>query len=122
MSRPYSIKDALHRDPALSILIEKEGSEYYMAMKQIRASTPTIVNQAISDASWTAIATSLTEILEWRLAERTGNDFYYAYTAAPAAYVTAFGWVSYQTAVTDIYVKRKGASGTINIQLEYWKK
>lgn len=32
MTRPFSIKDALHRDPALSIVIDKDGNEYFLAV------------------------------------------------------------------------------------------
>jgi len=32
MTRPYSVKDALHRDSALSVVLEKTGSLYYLAV------------------------------------------------------------------------------------------
>ena len=118
--RPYSIKDALHRDPALSILIEKQGSSHFMAVTPIRPSTPTILNEAITDDNWHPIATGLTDVLSWRLSERSGQDFYFAFVPSPTTYATAFGWVGEQTAITSVYVKRK-VSLTANMELLYWK-
>ena len=119
MSRPYTINDAIHRDPALSLMLEKIGSNYYMAVSTMRGSTPVIVNEAIADDNWHAIATGLTDVLEWRLSDRLGNDFYFAFEAAPATYATAFGWAGGQNAITAVYAKRKQAVAT-TIELLYW--
>jgi hypothetical protein len=121
MSRPYTIKDCLHRDPALSILIEKQGSDYFMAVNTVKPSTATIYNQAINNDNWTAIATGLTDVLEWRMSERAGQDFYFAFGAAPATYATAFGWVGGQQSIGAIYAKRKNAVAN-NIELLIWTK
>lgn len=120
MSRPYSIKDPLHRDSALSVVIEKQGSDYYMAVSSVKPSTPTIYNQAINNDNWTAIASGLTDVLEWRLSERAGQDFYFAFEAAPATYCTAFGWVGGQHSIAAVYAKRKNAT-TNNLELLIWK-
>jgi len=80
--------------------------------------TPAIVNVATAGAGWTLVATGLTGVRKWRLAERDGNDFRYAFVAAPAAYMTGFGWVSEDTEITDVYVQRITAD--INVQLITW--
>jgi len=118
--RPFSIKDGLHRDPALSVVIEKQGSDYYFAVNPIRPATPTILNEAIADDNWHAVATGLTDVLGWRLSERSGQDFYFAFTAAPATYATGFGWIGDQTSITSIYAKRKGTTN-LTMELLYWK-
>jgi len=118
--RPYTIKDGIHCDPALSIVLEKQGSNYYFAVSPVRPTTPTIVNEAIADDLWHAVATGLTNVLEWRLSERNGNDFYFAFEAAPATYATAFGWVGGQTGISAIYAKRKNAVAN-TIELLYWE-
>jgi len=121
MSRPYTIKNALHRDPALSILIEKVGSDYFMAVSAVKPSTATIYNQAINNDNWTAIATGLTDVLEWRMSERAGQDFYFAFEAAPTNYCTAFGWAGGQQSIGAIYAKRKNATVN-NLELLIWTK
>jgi len=121
MSRPYTIKDALHRDPALSIVLEKIGDKHYLAIMGVRPTTPTISSIVTTDANWTAVATGLTNVLEWRLTELNGNDFHYAYEAVPGDnFSVGFGWVGMQTEVTSIYVKRPG-TGNITMKLEIWK-
>ena len=118
--RPFSIKDAIHRDSALSVVIEKQGSLYYISTFIIRPTTPTILNVATTDGNWTAIATGLTDVLEWRLSERSGADFYFAFVASPSTYATAYGWVGGSTEISSIYVQRTGSTN-INLELLYWK-
>lgn len=119
MSRPYSLRNALHRDSALSVLIEKFGTAHFLAMTSVRPSSVTIANVTLSNANWTAIATGLSDVLYWRMDERNGDDFHYAFSAAPATYMTAFGWVSGTQDISAIYAKRKNAR-TYYMELEYW--
>lgn len=121
MSRPFTIKNGLHRDPALSVVLEKLGGDYYLSISPIRPTTPTILNVATTGSGWTALATGLTDVLSWKVVEENGNDFRYAFEAAPSTYIVGFGWVSDITAITNIYVQRPGSSN-INTQLLYWKK
>jgi len=120
MSRPYSIKDALHRDPALSIVIEKIGDNHYFAVVPVRPSTPTISTVTTVNANWTPLATGLTGILMWRISELNGNDFHYAYEAAPGNnFSVAFGWVLFSTSPSAIHIKRP-AGTNITIKFERW--
>ena len=80
----------------------------------------TIYNVATTDATWTALATGLTNVIMWRLSERTGLDFRYAFVAAPTAYSTCFGSNGYVlTAISAIYIQRPAATN-VNGQLEVW--
>ena len=119
MTKPYTIKDAINRDSALSVVLEKQGNDYYLSINQLRPSTPAILNTSITDDNWTAIATGLTSVLGWRLSERSGADFYFAFVSSPTTYATAFGWVGDNSAITSIYVKRKNST-TNNMELLYW--
>jgi hypothetical protein len=120
MSRPYTIKDPLHRDAALSVMIEKQNGQFYMAVNTIKPTTPTIVNLAVNDDNWHSIAAGLSDLVAWRLSERSGADFYFAFEAAPTEYATAFGWVGDQTSPTLIAVKRRNTAVN-NFELLYWK-
>ena len=121
MSRPYTIKNGLHRDPALSIVLEKIGDNHYLAVSTIRPTTPTITSVATTDANWTAVATGLIDVVEWRISELNGNDFHYAFVAIPGDnFSVGFGWVSQHTGITSLYVKRPG-TGNITVKLEVWK-
>ena len=120
MSRPYTLKNTIHQSTAASLILEKIGDGYYLSMFSVRPSTPIIVNEAINDDNWHTIAAGLTDLLQWRLSERSGADFYVAYEAAPATYDIAFGWISEQTSPTLIAVKRKNTAVN-NISLTYWK-
>lgn len=96
------------------------GGKEYLAQIAIRPSTPTITSVPTTDANWTAIATGLTDTLEWRLSELNGNDFDYAFVAAPGDnHSVAFGWVSQQTNPSAIYIRRK-TSDNITVKLERW--
>jgi hypothetical protein len=113
-------KDGLHSHNALSFVLEFLASKFYLAVIGIRASVPTISTVATTDANWTLVATGLSNILEWRLSELNGNDFHYAYVATPGNnFSVGFGWVSFQTSPTAIYVKRP-ATANITIKLERW--
>jgi len=81
----------------------------------------TIYNVATTDATWTKIpATStLSGILNWRLSERNGNDFRFAFVAAPTTYATGFGFIKEATAITAIYVQRP-TSTNITMELVTW--
>lgn len=81
--------------------------------------TPTIVNVSTTTGAWTLVASGLSDIFSWRLSERGGNDFRYAFVAAPTAYATGFGWVSDNTPLTAIYVQRPTATN-VNMELIHW--
>ena len=120
MSRLYNLKNALHRDSALSIVLERIGGKDYFAVVRARPTTPTITTLTTANANWIALATGLTGLLEWKISELNGNDFYYAYESSPGNnFSVGFGWVSQQTAPTAIYIKRPGASN-ITVKLEQW--
>ena len=119
MTRPYTIKDSIHRDSALSVILEKDGSNYYFAVKQIRPATVTIYNVATTDANWTTIASGLTGVLSWKLTEKDGNAFHYCFDGVGATYMTSFGALQRDTEITAIYAERTGATN-INLQLEIW--
>ena len=85
----------------------------------LASTTPTIVNVSTTDATWTLVASGLTDIKSWRLVEENGNDFRYAFVAAPATYMTGFGWVSMDTPITDVYVQRISATD-LDMQLLTW--
>lgn len=120
MSKPYTLKDTIHQSTGISVALEKIGSNFYFSMVPVRPSTPTIVNEAIADDNWHAIATGLTDVLEWRLSERAGQDFYFAFENNPTNYCTSFGWIGGQTSPGQIYVKRKNTT-TNNIELLIWQ-
>ena len=109
-----------HRDGLLAKVIIKLGGLKFFSFIGIRASTPTIVNVSTTDANWTKVSDGLTDVLSWRLVEKTGNDFYYAFTNSPAAFVTGFGWVSENTALNEIWVQRP-TDTNIDMQLLIWK-
>jgi hypothetical protein len=112
----------LHRDNQLGRYCVQLGGVDYLAVvdvKTVTASAPTIYNVSTVDASWTAISIGLTGVVSWKLTEKSGNNFYYGYTVAPSTYMTGFGWISGDTALTAIYVKRTG-SVNIDMQLEIW--
>lgn len=110
-------KDGLHSHNALSYALEFLANKFYLAVIGIRPTTTTIYNVATTTSGWTAVATGLTNVLSWRLSERGGGDFYYCYDGVGTTYMSGWGWVSKETAITAIYVKRIGATN-INAQLE----
>ncbi len=116
-------KDGIHGHNALSWALEWLLGKPYLATIPLSISsdvTPTISSVATTDGSWTVIETGLTDIVKWRLSELNGNPFHYAYVAAPGDnFNVGFGWVSYETAPTAIYVKRPGSSN-ITIKFEKW--
>jgi hypothetical protein len=101
-------------------MIEKQNGQFYMAVNTIKPTTPTIVNETINDDNWHSIAIALSDLVVWRLSERSGADFYFAFEAAPTEYATAFGWCEFQTSPTLIVVKRKNTAVN-NFELLYWK-
>jgi len=123
MSRPYSPsnKNGIHGHNALSWALEFLASKFYLAIIAIRPTTPTITTVTTTNANWTALATGLTNVLKWRISELGGNDFHYAYEAAPGNnFSVGFGWVSYDTAPTAIYFKRP-STANVTLKLEIWK-
>ena len=115
-------KDTLHRDNALRSFTERIGGLDYLAVIDIAQAsgvTPTIVNVSTAGAGWTLVASGLSSIRTWRLSERGGNDFRYAFVAAPATYATGFGWISDNTPLTAIYVQRPTTTD-IDCELVYW--
>jgi uncharacterized membrane protein YjdF len=120
MSRPYTIKNALHRDSALSIILEKIGDDHYFAVVPVRPSTVVISSVTTTDANWTLTATGLVDILSWRLSELNGNDFHYAFEAVPGDnFSVAYGWVGDQTNPVSIYIKRP-STGNVTVKFERW--
>jgi len=108
-----------HQCEGIAELSIRIGGNDYAGIIALRPTTVTIYNQATSGTGWVAIATGLTNVMNWRLSEKDGKDFDYAFEAAPATFATAWGWVSNQTEITAIYARRKG-SADINLQLEVW--
>lgn|SRR3990167_1174839 len=109
-----------HQSNSLTNVTLRIGGKDYLAQIAIRPSTPTITSVTTTDTNWTEVATGLTNILEWRLSELDGNDFDYAFVAAPGDnFSTAFGWVAQQTNPSAIYIKRKGTNN-ITIKFERW--
>lgn len=97
------------------------GGEEYLAQIALKPSTPTISSVTTTDGNWTIVASGLTDILEWRLSELNGNDFDYAFEAAPGNnFSVAFGWVGQMTNPSAIYIKRK-TSDNITIKFERWQ-
>lgn len=123
MAEPFSRRNRFGEYPKSDTVLAENsiivGGQKYFAFAPVIPSTPTIVNVTISDDLWNAVATGLTNVLTWRLSERSGDLFDYAYVAAPTAFSTAFGAVSANTSITDIYVKRQ-TGNTLTLQLEYW--
>ena len=112
----------LHRDNQLGRYTIRLGGVDYLAMIDIKSAvntTPTIYNVSTTDANWTAIGTGLSNVVSWRLSELNGNDFWFAFTAAPATFMTGFGWVGDNTSISEIYCKRP-ASADISMQLLVW--
>ena len=108
-----------HSDTMLARALRFLGGKYFLAAAEIRPSTPTIVNVSTTTAGWTAIATGLSNVVEWRLSERNNNNFRYAYVASPSTYATGFGVVEKKTDITAIYVQDLGAD-RVTMELEYW--
>ena len=120
MARLYSLKNALHRDSALSIVLERIGGKDYFAILRARPTTPTISTLTTTNGNWVALATGLTNLLQWKISELNGNDFHYAFVVAPGNnFSVGFGWVEQNTAPSAIYVKRPGSSN-ITLKLERW--
>jgi len=83
------------------------------------STTINIYNVSTTDASATrvpAAGTSLSSVVSWRLSERDGNDFYYAFDSGMVTYATGFGWIAEYFDIPAIYVKRPTTTN-INMQL-----
>jgi len=119
MIKPFSVKDSINPGAAISVALEQMDGQYYMSVIPIRPSTVTIYNVSTAGAGWTAIATGLTGVLAWKLTEEGGNEFDYAFSAVPATYMTTYGDLQRDTALSDIYVRRRGGTD-IDLQLEVW--
>lgn len=109
-----------HRDGLLAKVIIKLGGFKFFSFIGVRASTPTIVNVSTTNGNWTKIADGLTDILSWRLVEKNGNDFYFAFQDNPTDFVTGFGWVGESTSLSEIWVKRP-STNNVDLQLLVWK-
>ena len=116
-------KNGIHGHNALSWALEFLAGNFYLATVPLSISsnvTPEISTVTTTDTSWVPVATGLTGLVKWRLSELNGNPFHYAYVAAPGNdFNVGFGWVSYETAPTAIYIKRPGSSN-ITIKFEKW--
>lgn len=96
-----------------------DGVQYPVIITRV-AKAPTITSVTTTDANWTALITSQTKIVQWRICELNGNDIHYAFTASPGDnFSVAFGWVSQATSPAAIYIKRPG-NDNITVKLEYW--
>lgn len=110
----------LHRGNLLNSVAIKLGSYLYLSMIALRPGTPTIGGATV-DGSWTEVASGLTNILAWRMSARDGADFNYAYVLAPGDnFMTAYGPITRDTAITAIYAKTPD-SRSVKIELETWK-
>ena len=118
-----AINEQVHRDDQLRRFADRISGNDYLAIIPYAVAaeaTPTITSVATTTANWTAVATGLSNVLQWRLSELNGNDFYYAYVAAPGDnFNVGFGWISYQAPLSALYVKRTGGDD-ITVKLEYW--
>jgi len=86
---------------------------------EIRPTKVTIYNQATAGAGWTAVATGLTNVASWKLVERDGNAFRYCFDGVGATYMTNYGAIQRDTAITAIYVQRTGGTD-ITMECEIW--
>lgn len=110
-----------HRDTLLAEYGIKIGEEKYLVMIPISASTPTISSTTTTTANWIPIATDLSTVIKWRITELSGNDFWYAYVAAPGDnFDVGFGWVEDNTSPSGIYIKRP-TDKNITIKLTLWR-
>ncbi len=109
-----------HRDGLLAKVMIKLGGLRFLSFIGIRASTPTIINVSTTNGNWTKITDGLTDVLSWRLVEKDGNDFRYAFDSSPSAFVTGFGWVGESTEISEIWVQRPSTTN-VNMQLLVWK-
>ena len=120
MTRPYTAKNSPHRDTAIVEMIQRQNGEPYLSTIPFIPTTPTISTVTLSNDNWTALITDMTGVLEWKISELTGANFYYAYVAAPGNnFSVGYAWVGYKTKPSAIYVKR--VSAAITLKLEIWK-
>ena len=102
--------------------IKIQGTRYPVFVKRVPVGAPTIVSVATTNGNWTALATGLTNVIMWRIAEISGNNVRYAFSASPGdAWSVAFGWISFETDLSDIYIQRPG-NEDITVKLEYWTR
>lgn len=110
-----------HRDTILARCARViTSTRWFLATAEIRPSDGgvTITSQTLNDANWTALATGLSGVVKWRISELNGDDFYYAYTNNPGDnFMVGWGWVSYDTDISQIYVKKpSGTSRTLKFE------
>ena len=100
--------------------IEDTDGILYPVMIPKSPTQPTITVVATTDASWTPVVTGLSGVYLWRASERNGQDFRYAYVAAPgASYCTAFGALGWRTTgMAALYVQR--IADDVTIEIERW--
>ena len=109
-------------EPLLNQAIETIGLSKFLRMVAHRPTTVAIVNVSITDDNWNDIpnGTDLSGVLAWKLREKEGQEFDYAFEAAPTPYMTSLGEaITRDTEITRVYIKRRTAV-TLNMQLEYW--
>ena len=87
---------------------------------EIRPTRVTIYNTATAGAGWTAVATGLRDVATWRLSERSGTEFRYCFDGVGATYMTSYGLIQRDTAISAVYVQRVGAVD-ITMELECWQ-
>lgn len=114
-----SNKDGLRGDSALSFALEWLNGKFFLSTASIRPSSVTILNVSTADANWTAIATGLSNVLSWKLTEKSGNAFHYCFDGVGTTYMTSYGSLQRETDISAIYVKRTAAVNA-DMQLEIW--
>jgi hypothetical protein len=84
-----------------------------------RPATITIYNTTVNTNNWTAIAgVTLSGVLSWKLREKDGQGFDYAFVAVPVTYMTSLGEsIIRDIEITEVYV-RKTVAGTANLAMQ----
>lgn len=95
------------------------GFDYVLQILTRRPTTVVIYNVSTSGAGWQAIASGLEGVLAWKLTEKSGNAFRYCFDGVGTTYVTSYGAIQRDTAITAIYVQRTAATD-IDLELEIW--
>jgi len=120
MSKPFTLSNGVHSHNALSVALEKIGSNFFLSVIPVRPTTVTIVNVSTAGAGWTQVVAGLVGVLTWRLSEKSGQKFDYCYdNGAGGTSVRCYGVLQRDTDLSTIYVKRTGAID-LDMELEYW--
>ena len=97
-----------------------QAGEKIVKTSHVGPSTVTIYNIQVVNGQWNSIARNLSGVKAWKLKEREGQEFEYAFVAAPTTYMTSLGEaIQRDCAITAVYVKRRTAI-TLTMELEIW--